>query len=141
MIYFIDYYNSIFGKNLNLTSDALGIMKNFNWKGNVRQLENFCESIVPVNSDNVVNQDFIKKEIKDRYFFLDKNLTKESLDLYKEEESLMHSDDVVIIKGNVFYKKDMEEILRCNDGNRSATAKALEISRTTLWKYLKQLNI
>lgn len=137
--HFIDEYNKVFNKNISLSMAALNVMERFNWEGNHRQLKNFCERIVAISTRDIIDGDFVQNEINNSYFFLSEPLMS-SMDGGKDETEALDKD-VVVIHGKVYDKDTMKGLLAQQGGNRTSLAKDLGISRTTLWKYLKELKI
>jgi len=67
--YFMDKYNKRFRKNVSkITDAALDVLKNYNWPGNIRELENLIERLVAINDNNVISQEDIPVE----YYLFDK---------------------------------------------------------------------
>ena len=62
--YFIEYYNIKLGRKINkITDDALLLLKEYKWPGNIRELENSIErAIILAKSDELAVEDF--KHIK-----------------------------------------------------------------------------
>lgn len=104
-------------------------LKNYNWFGNVRELQNFVEKFV------ILSNDFPDKFklMEELYFDLINNI--------KYEESTSE-----IIEIQVSSLKDMEsQIIRklYNEffDNKVSLAKKLGISRTSLWSKLKEMEL
>jgi len=96
-------------------------LKRFHWPGNVRQLNNFVEQVI-VFSDN--------NEISTR-------------DVLKHLDKLLQQHNTAL-PGLVYSKKRItdkiiEETLTNFNGNQTATAEALGIDRSTLYRRLKKI--
>lgn len=134
---FVDMYADMFKKDVSLSQEALDELELFDWDGNVRQLKNFCERIVAIASNGMVNANFIKKQIHSS-FYIESNL--EKLDSINENDSITGNDKFIINKKGISHKR-ITDLMTKYDGNRELIAKELQISRTTLWRYMKSLGI
>jgi transcriptional regulator with PAS, ATPase and Fis domain len=47
------------------TEDALQLIQNYNWPGNIRELKNFVESIVVLSSGKTVNEEMVREHLHD----------------------------------------------------------------------------
>lgn len=105
----------------------------YSWPGNVRQLENFLEKLLLL-SDNKFNQSIFH------------NLFHE-MTSFTESQNIQHEEQV--FDANTSYadqeKQNQEKIIRraLEDAQYSRTiaAEKLGISRTTLWRKIKQLGL
>ncbi len=98
-----------------ISPEAMGAIENYNWPGNVRQLINALEhSSITCKSDTV--------EITD-------------LPDYVFQENSVDGNE------QQFNREKLRSALALYKGNRTLTARHLGISRVTLWKKLKELNI
>lgn len=105
--------------DINITNGAKKALLNCSWPGNVRELENAISRAV---------------FICEGYEITEKTLYKAGV---KESQY-----DEVINRSSIKINRDMlVEILRENGGNKKKTARILDISRPTLYKYLKKYNI
>ena len=67
---FIDKYSKRFRKDVNkMTDSAMEILMNYNWPGNIRELENLIERLVAVADNNVISQEDIPVE----YYLFEKS--------------------------------------------------------------------
>lgn len=105
-----------YGKIKGIEQDALDVLKQHKYPGNVRELRNIAERASIIFQDKIV-------EIKDmdllldKYIVGDKEITKSSF--YRGNEQ-----DVI------------EEIMEKYKGNKTLAAKELGMSRSTLWRKL-----
>jgi DNA-binding NtrC family response regulator len=119
----VDYFLKKLGEKLNRTfavaSEALNILMRYDWKGNVRELENVLErAIISSENDKLVSNDFKFLQITETDDNPFSNI--ESVGL-KEIERL-------------YIKKILEE----NNWNKLKVAQILGIDRKTLYKKIKE---
>ena len=125
--YFINEMCRLYHKKpIEISEDALLIIKDYDWKGNIRELKNTLENLVLLSKNNIVTKEDLPS------FLLYKNNVKqiknhETFDLNKYIEDLE--------------KKMIEKVLVISHGNKSKAAKLLNIPRTTLYYKLDQYNI
>ena len=110
-----------------VTDSAYERLKQVDWDGNIRQLENFCERLSVLNKGNVIDVDEIEKNLPNSYLSKDDN---ERNDYSSLEDSFLLSEKQRIITA-----------LKNNHFHRGNAAKELGMSRSTLWRKLKQHNI
>lgn len=97
-------------------------LKNYDWPGNIRELENFIERIMVFQDDNIIDLD----DLPNDYFSSDLNNSKDFLNI-KIGTSLIEAEQKLILK-----------TLDFNNGNRKNTAKILGISERKLQYKLKE---
>ncbi|WML37142.1 sigma 54-interacting transcriptional regulator [Clostridium sp. OS1-26] len=132
------YVKALLAKiNKKLSSDAIGItnksmelLKSYNWPGNVRELENFLELAINYSDEEIIDVTKLPEKPWDKEDSMvdKKNANKISLKDYNE---IIDKTETEII---------IEAIEKCN-GNKSKTAKMLNMHRSVLYKKLKRLNI
>jgi Nif-specific regulatory protein len=76
--YFLMEYNSIYGKNKTISADAIKVLSNYSWPGNLRQLRNLIQYSVIVNPEDEINPNHFQGEI----------LGKSEYSLFSEKENL-----------------------------------------------------
>lgn len=54
--HFLTNFNKKYNKQVEIYSDALHLMKSYNWPGNIRELENVIERLVVINQSNVIDK-------------------------------------------------------------------------------------
>lgn len=136
----IDFLVKHFIKTMNLkhntyvkdiTEKGMSLLKRYAWPGNVRELEHFIEKMVILANTPVVDEQFIEHMITE-YIMHDK----------KDIVEMSDACDSITVK--VGQLKDMElqiidTMSKIVKGDKSMLAEKLGISRTTLWKKLKEL--
>ncbi|SCJ48632.1 Transcriptional regulatory protein ZraR [uncultured Eubacterium sp.] len=111
--------------DLRCTPDAMELLQEYNWPGNVRQLRNFVAKM-----DLLERKVITEKDVRQTLNINDSH----------ERESIRESASIDR-KVSSYEKKLIEDALLQNDLNISRTAKALNISRNTLYARIRRLNI
>ena len=129
---------------------ALNYIKNYDWPGNIRELENFIKRLITLYPNEIISLDIIKNE----FTFLDKEnyvseskqlrsledhvesfLSKYSIEDFNEgDEGLYHK---VLIQ---FEKPILNFVMESTKGNQIKASKILGLNRNTLRKKLRQLS-
>ena len=105
--------------------DVVQILMTYTWPGNVRELQNAIEHAVVLGNDEEI-------QVEDLPLSLRKNWRKGEI----SNKTLALED-----AQRGFKKQYIEYILTQNGGNRSKTAKVLDIQRTYLSRLIRELNI
>lgn len=120
--FFAKKFANKYNKKISMISeDALNILFNYAWEGNVRELESVIEySILHAKREDFIGccclPDYIKKNINSE---LPKNL----IDSEKEEKF-----------------ENLSLLLRQNNWNKTKVAKILGVNRSTIYRQLKKIN-
>lgn len=135
--YFIDKFNRIFGKKIQgVQPEVLEILKNYNWPGNIRQLENVME-----RTFNMVESDEILLEHLPTYL-AEATPESERTSASKNKESADHGRRETLSGAKeVLERQKIEEILRKAHGNKSEAARMLGITRMTLYQKLRKYGL
>ena len=107
-----------------IAEDAMEALAGFGWQGNEIQLESFCERIFLTSPKKTITSDYV-------YFLLDT--------LYPVKERISEDGTTVIYQHPEAAR--LTELLEKHQGNRSAVAKELGISTTTLWRRMKKYGV
>ncbi len=120
--YFIDKYSKKFNKKIQgISKEAEGVLKEYNWPGNIRELENLIERIMVFQMNSIIE----KEDIPSEYFTNGSN--NKDIIAIEYGQSLSEVEKQVIL-----------ETLDYNDGNRKKTAEMLNISKRNLQYKLKE---
>lgn len=125
----IEEFGKKYHKHIVLTEDAKNLLCSCKWKGNVRQLRNFCERLTIISDEKYVSAETLREE------FEDLNLTVQEFAGGKNEEKAIDSPI------DQLEKKQILDALAESGGNRDRAAEILGISKTTLWRKMKKHNI
>lgn len=107
-----------------IAEDAMEALAGFGWQGNEIQLESFCERLFLTSPKKTITSDYV-------YFLLDT--------LYPVKERISEDGTTVIYQHPEATR--LTELLEKHQGNRSAVAKELGISTTTLWRRMKKYGV
>lgn len=139
---FIKEFNSKFSKSITgFTPEAVNILQNYYWKGNIRELRNVIERVMLLESQSVIS--------KESLAFLKPSSTPASLQMQLQKqkpielesgEHLLHVSKEGALWNNVV-KDLILQTLKITEGNQIQAAKVLNISRAKLRYRIEQLNI
>lgn len=107
-----------------IAEDAMEALAGFGWQGNEIQLKSFCERLFLTSPKKTITSDYV-------YFLLDT--------LYPVKERISEDGTTVIYQHPEAAR--LTELLEKHQGNRSAVAKELGISTTTLWRRMKKYGV
>ncbi len=113
-------------RRVGLSEETLEILLNYDYPGNVRELENVLEHALIVCTDNVIQRTHLPDYIHNRLA---------SFPTCRMPDAAYSPD-----AGN----DDRQQIIQClqqHQGNRNKTARTLGINRTTLWRKMKRYGI
>ena len=126
--YFIQKYNLIFGKHIKgYTCEALTKMHEYPWPGNVRELENAIEYSTNVCPDKLIDANYLPNRICKHGTAAQVSQPRESI------QSIVDLEKNAII----------EALKKLGTGNHTKEdiAKSLGMSRSTLWRKIKEMGI
>jgi transcriptional regulator with PAS, ATPase and Fis domain len=122
--HFIDRFNALQGRRIRGCSDrVLSALMRYPFPGNIRELENAIEHAFVVCIDTTIQMDDLPQHILGHFASAEQKVSADKPPLEDAE---------------------MQAILSCleeNDYNRTKTARALGISRNTLWRKMKKYGI
>lgn len=122
---FLKEFSKEYEKKLSLIDiEAMHILLNYQWKGNVRELKNAIERsvVIAYKDEEVLSKNHLPIEIcEDNNFFQD---------IAKTEITLKEYEKLIIIY-----------TLNKTNGNKTKTAEILDIKRQTLYNKIKEYNI
>jgi propionate catabolism operon transcriptional regulator len=126
--YFISKYCRKFNKfTPELTAKAIDILKNYRWPGNVRELRNICERLVVFSESGYITEDDLEGLFKNNNKVETIIEQKSTLNVSKELGVTSENDVDAILK-----------LMQSINFNKTEAARILGISRTTLWRRLKE---
>jgi len=122
--HFIESFNEKFNKKIkHFSSSAYDILMEYNWPGNIRELENVIEHCFVLCSGDIIHADAIPKRLRDSYN-INAALNNTGLKGFKEAE-----------------KELIIATLKNNNWNKTKAAKELNIDPSTLWRKMKKFGL
>lgn len=114
--YFITKFSKEMAKNkLEISKDALNILVSYDWKGNIRELENVIERLVILSKENSIDVENLPKEIQNQDSLMKQfELPEDGINLEEVEKSLIL------------------QALKLSENNQTRAAQLLGITRHTL---------
>ena len=124
-LHFLDKFNRRLNKDIKeISNEVWDIFLNYNWPGNIRELENTLESTIALSSGSILYEEDIPLRIK----YAVGNTSTSNI---KEEHNIFELDEIRAIK----------RVLKNNNGHRKNSAIELGISRRTLQYKLKKFGL
>jgi len=129
--HFLAKHNKKLGTNVKeVHPDALKCLMNYNWRGNVRELENCLERSLVLTESNSVDVQSLPTHIQEASGFASKYVGSSNLDNLSIKQRTKDLETELIIRA-----------LEQTKGNRTRAAKILEISHRALLYKLKEYNL
>ena len=123
--HFIDLFNERFGKKIKqLSSSAYDIISEYNWPGNIRELENVIEHCFILCGGEIIQVEHLPKRLRTAKYNTEIQKNVYGINNVREAE-----------------KEMILTALQNNKWNRAMTAKELKINPSTLWRKMKKLKI
>lgn len=124
--YFIDIYSDNIGKKVNkLTELAMVKLKEHDWKGNIRELENVITRAIILTDDNTISENHIL------FGGFEEEEKIEKFDLKEMGEKARRETEIRI----------MNEALKQTEGNKAKAARLLNISYKTLFNKINEYGL
>ena len=140
VFHFLEIYKEKSGRFVSgISKEALRALVNYEWSGNVRELENAIERAIIIASGRQIELDDLPQAISQKAFEIDAEAREEraiaasegrSIGLEIELPSAMNEVEEKIIKATLDY----------TGGDKSRASKLLNIGRKTLYRKLNQYN-
>lgn len=124
--HFLRVYSAQHNRNkLGITDEAMEYLERYSWPGNVRELENVIERAALLSKNKFIGPEDLPNSIKQ-----EQNQQQETYKLMSLKGALAGPEKNII-----------RQALETNHWNRQATARALQINRTTLFKKMKHYGL
>ncbi|HPG30702.1 MAG TPA: sigma-54 dependent transcriptional regulator [bacterium] len=134
--YFIKKYVNLTGKKIKkIDNQVVEILTDYDWPGNIRELENIIERMIVVcGNDSVIDVKSTPVEIKKKSFSV--SINSDNLDAPLSLKSLKLPELVSDLETRI-----IREQLKKNNNNQSKTAETIGISRTDLQYKIKKYGL
>lgn len=107
---------------VHLTQGAYKLLQEYDWPGNLDQMNNLCERIVLLTEKRSIDEAFLKKQLEQVTPRFQPGT--ERVVVYQDPKAL-----------------EIAELLRRHGGDREKVAAELGVSKTTLWRYIKKYGV
>ena len=125
-----------------LHKDAITYLKQFDWPGNVRQLENICRFLTVMASGKEILVEDMPAELSHKTVKTTESMTwQESLSIWMDEKLSSGQTAILDTALPEFEKIMLERALLHTQGHKQEAAKKLGWGRNTLTRKLKDLDI
>ena len=131
---FLSSFVAKYGRVPSLNKDSLEKLKNYEWPGNIRELQAFVERYVILTKNSLLSQE----EFVDSY--IKKSTVKAAADVAKSGV-MVDNKRKITVNVDTLYNMErelIEAIMQQTGGNKLKAAARLGISRTSLWKKLSE---
>ncbi len=123
--FFIEKFSNEYNRKVKgVSPKAMKILLDYDYPGNIRELENIIERAVIVCTGNYIKEEDLSIEIS--------NFKKQDISLNKEGYSPQFDEPEA---------ERIKRVLKETKGNKSLAAKILGIHRTTLWRKIKEYKL
>lgn len=122
---YLKYWQAAGNRTLRLTEGAQKLVVEYDWPGNLYQINCVCQRIVLLCDRQTVGEEFLRGQFDQ---------------LPATTAPAVSAANTVIV-----YREpkaaEISAVLRQYNGNRTKTAAALGVSKTTLWRYIKKYKL
>ena len=120
--YYFNEWQEQYRRRFRLTQDAQALAADYDWPGGLFQMSCVCQRLVLLSEKRSIGADFLRSQ-------MDQVLP----------PMLPGTDKVVVFKDP--RAVEIARLLREHNGSREKVARALGVSKTTLWRYIKKYGI
>jgi len=130
---FVHKFNQLFDKNIcRFSSAAENLIASYNYPGNIRELENIIEhAVVLAENDEITEKDLPEFMLRGRLLLGSPE---------QPQTSVKTSESSVPTLADV-EREHINFVLKLTSHNHTEAAKKLGISRSTLWRKMKEYNL
>lgn len=116
--------------HISFTPEAMVLLRQQPWSGNIRQLQNVIERVVLLTPDGVITAEDIARNLDDK----EKSIISDANAFPASESPIAHTATGIT-------KEQILKAFAACGGNRSNAAEYLGISRKTLYRYIEKFGI
>lgn len=120
--YYLNEWQEKYKRYIQLTNGARQFIREYDWPGNLDQIESTCERVVLLTEKRNIDEVFLRKQLE--------QVTPK---MTTEAEKIVVVEDMKAM--------EIRQLLAQHYGNREKVAAELGISKTTLWRYMKKYGI
>jgi Nif-specific regulatory protein len=131
--HFLKRANERYSKHCLFSSVAIRYMQNYNWPGNIRQLENLVERCVILSSVDLIDEHFVESGLTDDF------VPRENVDVVEVTPQQYAARPYQQVKRA--HREDIVRALSHSRGNKTQAARNLNMSARQLQYRIKKLNI
>ncbi len=130
--HFINQQNKRFGTRIRgFSKDAIPLLNNFGWPGNVRQLKNVIEACMTMESEEYISTGTLRQFIEP-----------EGLTVQEKSTGKAVSDNFSFdLELEIFERGLLKKVLKKNYGNIDAAAKEAEMNIATMYRKIKKYGL
>lgn len=147
--HFMHMANRDFGfEAAGISEDAIALMSNYNWPGNIRELKHIIQQTVVMTEKGMIETDQLPERLKSNLRAQHADAEQTGQDIQSDRETAIRPAST---PDGIFFPLDSTldevqqmyalEVLKRFDNNKSKAARALGISRKTLYERLKRWKI
>lgn len=118
----LEEWQEKYKRYVHLTQGARTYLSEYDWPGNLNQIDNVCERIVLLTERRNIDEVFVRRQLEQ-----------------VTPQLLPGSERVVLYKDQKAVQ--IAALLRKYNGSREKVAAELGVSKTTLWRYIKKFGI
>lgn len=122
MEFYLDEWQEKYKRYIQLTNGARQFIREYDWPGNLNQINSTCERVVLLTEKRNIDEVFLKKQLEQ----VTPKMTPEA------EKIVLVQDEKAL---------EITQLLTQYNGNREKVATEMGISKTTLWRYMKKYGI
>ena len=128
--YFVDEFNKKLQKNIKgFTKKALKLIYEYDWPGNVREMENTIERCMIISENDHLDIDDLPQHIKAA-----------DTSMIADHQSVMFTDDNIVPFEKI-KEKSIRHALKVTGGNIVEAARKLQLGRATIYRLMEKYGI
>lgn len=139
--HFLGIYGKEFGCERALSSDAADILTDYTWPGNISQLQSLCRRLILIPGEHQeISASMIAKQLDDSIYY--NHLNSHQFEAVPVLSPPFHSDPKqpgFIIDDRFVTYEELQSLDQFYQGRKKLVAEHLGISRSTLWRYMKEM--
>ncbi len=128
--YYLDLFSRQYGPPPPLSAQAMQLLEGYAWPGNIRELINCIERYV------VVSRRLSESDVE----LIGESLQTEQLPSHHVKNDPVGDLQIALGTLDDMERQILQEVLKRYDGNKLQAALSLGISRTTLWKKMREMS-